>query len=287
MHEAFPEGYKEQVVAGDAVDDARSLMALAPGDMAVRLCDAPSDDPTARRLKVYRSGEAMSLSEMLPVLHELGVGVVDERPYEVESHGHTDRWWIYDFGLTLTPGVDSHSLALRFEEAFTAAWNSRVSRDGVLALVSSAGLTWRQVALVQAITAYVRQLGSAFGQRYVEQVLVRHGAVVRNIVDLFESRLDPDRPREAAGGEELLREIRMQLDDISSLEEDRIVRSLLTVVLAITRTNHYRAIDGGQAQSIVTFKLEPRRIPEAPEPRPEFEMWVYSPRFSGESGSIR
>ena len=166
--DAFPEAYKEDFPASAALDDVSRLMQLTDDKpMSVHLYE-PTDAESAeigadRRFKVFRLGASMSLSEMLPVLHNLGVGVVDERPYLVRA-ATRPQGWIYDFGLTLPRGEapNLETLPERFEEAFRAAWDERLDRDGYAALIVAAGLTWRQVALVQTLMAYGRQLGSTF-----------------------------------------------------------------------------------------------------------------------------
>ncbi|MSV72469.1 MAG: NAD-glutamate dehydrogenase [Actinobacteria bacterium] len=281
----FPEAYKEDFSAEAGLADTRLLSSLGVGrSMAVQMYRTPgvAEDVAERRFKVYRVGAAMSLSEMLPVLQNLGVGVVDERPYAIRRVGH-EPGWIYDFGLTLPPsGVESASVGLerRFGEAFTAAWESRIDRDGFAALVVSAGLDWRQVALVQTLMAYARQLGTPFSQRYSEQVLCLHAELVRDLVEVFEGRCDPQRRDDGDDGA-LVGSIRKRLDAIASLDEDRIVRSLLSIVLAVVRTNMYQRGDDGSGPEVIAVKLLPRTIPDAPAPRPEFEIWVHSPRVSG------
>ena len=266
------------------------LVRVAPGRPLPHLYE-PTDAESAeigadRRFKVFRLGASMSLSEMLPVLHNLGVGVVDERPYLVRA-ATRPQGWIYDFGLTLPRGEapNLETLPERFEEAFRAAWDERLDRDGYAALIVAAGLTWRQVALVQTLMAYGRQLGSTFSQRYCEQVLVGHAAIVRDIVSVLETRLDPDLPGDGperrAATVDAVASIRERLDAIASLDEDRIVRSLLTIVLAVLRTNYFQRDGQGDSPQVIAVKIEPRQVPEAPAPRPAFEIWVHSPRVSG------
>ena len=289
--DAFPEAYKEDFPASAALDDVSRLMQLTDDKpMSVHLYE-PTDAESAeigadRRFKVFRLGASMSLSEMLPVLHNLGVGVVDERPYLVRA-ATRPQGWIYDFGLTLPRGEapNLETLPERFEEAFRAAWDERLDRDGYAALIVAAGLTWRQVALVQTLMAYGRQLGSTFSQRYCEQVLVGHAAIVRDIVSVLETRLDPDLPGDGperrAATVDAVASIRERLDAIASLDEDRIVRSLLTIVLAVLRTNYFQRDGQGDSPQVIAVKIEPRQVPEAPAPRPAFEIWVHSPRVSG------
>jgi glutamate dehydrogenase len=283
--ESFPEAYKEDVPARMAVADAERLEALADDEpMALSLYEPVDADGSARRFKVYHYGELRSLSEMLPVLHSLGVEVVDERPYGVRrSDGR--QAWINDFGLRFeadsVPGADT--LKERFEDAFAAAWNGRLELDGFIGLVVAGGLTWRQVSVVQAYMAYQRQIGSMFSQRYTERVLLAHPGVVADLVALFETRFDPDQPDEdrLSRAAEISARVAVALDAIASLDDDRIVRSLLNKVQATLRTNYFQAQADGLPKPYTSFKVDPAMLPDAPLPRPRFEIWVHSPRVSG------
>ena len=68
---------------------------------------------------------------------------------------------------------------------------------------------------------------------------------------------------------------------MASLDQDRILRSYLTLIQATLRTSFYQKRADGRPKSYVAFKLDPQAIPDLPAPRPKFEIFVYSPRFEG------
>src|SRR3712207_3021589 len=142
------------------------------------------------RFKVFRYGEPMMLSAVLPVLHSLGVKVVDERPYEVRRSDATV--YLYDFGL-LPPASHRELSEVRpqVENAFAAAWQNEAEVDGFNELVLRAGLTWRQVVVLRAYAKYQRQTGNVFSQRYVESTFIAYPEIARLLVDLFEARFSP------------------------------------------------------------------------------------------------
>ncbi|HEU4426943.1 MAG TPA: NAD-glutamate dehydrogenase, partial [Pilimelia sp.] len=80
---ALPDAYKDEHVPFEAVQDLAKLELLEePGQLEMHLFRKRKDDRNVR-FKVYRYGEPMMLSAVLPVLHSLGVRVIDEHPYEV------------------------------------------------------------------------------------------------------------------------------------------------------------------------------------------------------------
>ncbi|MGV2921339.1 NAD-glutamate dehydrogenase [Streptomyces alfalfae] len=286
---AFPEGYKADHTPRAAVADLQHLEQLVQGgkDFALSLYEPVGAAPGERRFKIYRSGGQVSLSAVLPVLQRLGVEVTDERPYELRCADRTHAW-IYDFGLRMPKAQGGNGDYLgddgrdRFQEAFAAAWTGEAEVDGFNSLVLRAGLGWRQAMVLRAYAKYLRQAGSTFSQDYMEDTLRNNVHTTRLLVSLFEARMSPERQR--AGTEltdGLLEELDGALDQVASLDEDRILRSFLTVIKATLRTNFFQKTESGEPHSYVSMKFDPQAIPDLPAPRPAYEIWVYSPRVEG------
>src|SRR5690606_24198837 len=169
-------------------------------------------------------------------------------------------------------------VAAAFEDAFTAVWSGEAESDRLNSLVLTAGLSWRDVVILRTLSRYVRQIGT-FSLDYIEEALVANPGIARALVDRFTTRFDPDldlddEARESRG-EEQRAEILAALDQVASLDQDRILRTLVAVVDASLRTNFFRRTPEGGAKSHVSVKLAPRELPMLPEPRPAFEIWVY------------
>lgn len=286
---AFPEGYKADHSPRAAVADLVHLEALKRGekDFALSLYEPVGAAPGERRFKIYRTGAPVSLSSVLPVLNQLGVEVIDERPYELRCSDRTTAW-IYDFGLRMPQSSHGNGDYLgddgreRFQEAFTATWTGAAENDGFNSLVLSVSLNWRQAMVLRAYAKYLRQAGATFSQDYMEDTLRNNVHTTRLLVSLFEARMSPERQR--AGTElidGLLEELDGALDQVASLDEDRILRSFLTVIKATLRTNFFQKADDGKPHAYVSMKFDPQAIPDLPAPRPAFEIWVYSPRVEG------
>ncbi|MDT3399899.1 NAD-glutamate dehydrogenase [Streptomyces sp. B1866] len=311
---AFPEGYKADHTPRGAVADLVHLERVTGGEreFALSLYEPVGAAPGERRFKIYRAGGQVSLSAVLPVLNRLGVEVVDERPYELRCADGTTAW-IYDFGLRVPlrrgagpgdAGAFPDDARERFQNAFAAVWTGQAENDNFNQLVLGAGLDWRQAMVLRAYAKYLRQAGSTFSQAYMEDTLRTNVHTTRLLVSLFEARMSPERQR--AGTEltdALLEELEATLDQVASLDEDRILRSFLTVIRATLRTNHFQSASegsGGWGQSAsegsgrrgqtaedgtphayLSLKLDPQAIPDLPAPRPAYEIWVYSPRVEG------
>ncbi len=277
---SIPETYKADVTAVDAVDDLTTMLGLRESgtEFALRLVEHPD----RWTLVVYRSGTPITLSDVLPQLQHMGLEVVDEHPYHFAGTSDAGSFWIYEFGLRPPAAAASGSLRQIFEEALTALWLGQTEDDGFNALVLTAGLTWRQMTLLRACAKYLRQAGMRFSEDYVQRVLRSNGPITRLLIRLFESRFDPERTSGAAErGEAITEEIRGQLDEVTSLDADRILRSYLALIDATLRTNYYRqeSRSGVDGPPSLVLKLDPGSVPGLSTPRPKFEIFVYSPRL--------
>src|SRR5918912_148942 len=245
--DAFPAAYQEDFPATTAVEDLERLDGLAEGELGLVLRRPAGASAAEPRLAVYRVGQRLLLSDVLPMLQHLGVDVVDERPYEIDRIG-APLAWIYDFGLTAPVGdlPFPGSLPERFTEALSAVWRGGAEDDGLGALVLLAG----------------------------------HPEVVARLVALFETRFSPGRDGgRAARTDELVRSLREAIGRVESLDADRVLTALLAAVLATQRTTYYAM--SGPRPTLLALKLHPAEVPDVPEPRPAREVWVSSPRVMG------
>jgi glutamate dehydrogenase len=289
---AFPEAYKEDFTPRVGVADIRHMDDLLSDEATgLNMYQEPAAPSNERRFKLYRR-RPLSLTQVLPVFTHMGAEVVDERPYEI-ARGDGVSLFIYDFGLRVkgekvwvAEGGRDRVREL-FQEAVRAVWNGDAESDGFNALVLGAGLTWRQVVILRTVAKYLRQTGSTFSQDYVESALASNPRLAARLVALFEARFDPSQYAGGAGEarqaaeEEICAEITKGLDDVKSLDHDRIIRAFLGVITATLRTNYYQGEASGEPKSYVSLKLNPKQVPDLPAPRPQFEIFVYSPRVEG------
>ncbi|HLS44318.1 MAG TPA: NAD-glutamate dehydrogenase [Ornithinicoccus sp.] len=291
---AFPEGYKEDFDPATGYADLahiRTVVADPRRRMRLHLYAEEGAPPEERRLKLYRQ-DAMTLTEAMPIFSHLGVEVTDERPYVVEEEDDDIAMRIYDFGLRAKDAQvwesddlrTAEEVAAEFEDAFSVAWSRQGESDSLNALVLDADLSWRSVVILRTLVRYLRQVGS-FSLEYLESALVANPHIARMVVELFTVRFDPatgaDGPTRDRDAAEVIGRIYEALNDVASLDQDRIVRSLISVVEGTLRTNFYQLDEDGRPKPHVSLKLSPKDIEGLPEPRPAFEIWVYAPRVEG------
>ncbi len=286
---AFPAGYREDNPVGTALLDIEQIEALgANGGPGMDLYHSRSAGSRLLRLRLVRSDAPIVLSDVLPLLENLGVRVLDDQPYEIQPAG-SSAVWIVDFSLAL-PALDAAvadqpELSLErvrplFHDAFKAMWSGGVESDSLNQLVLAAELSARDISILRAYSRYLRQAGFTFTRGYVQQTLVTHATISRDLVKLFHARFEPGQASPKAEAA-LVAQIEKSLDGVQSLDEDRIVRQFLATILATKRTNAFQPDAEGGPKPYLSLKFDPRKVPGMPEPRPMYEIWVYSPRVEG------
>ena len=282
---ALPAGYREDVSARAAVPDIEIMARLsAANPLGMSLYRPLEAEPGMLRFKLFHLGGPVSLSDSLPMLERMGLAVLDERPHRASPPGQAPVW-LHDFGMR-TPSADAdldvHGLHEVFEDAFGRIFRGEVENDDFNRLVVAARMPAAEVVVLRAYAKYLRQIGFPLSQAFVESTLAANAAIARDLVALFKARFDPDA---AVDGDEKsaarLQSIEAALEAVDNLSEDRVLRQLLALILATTRTNFWRCDAIGQRRSFVSFKFDPSKVPGLPEPRPMFEIFVYSTRFEG------
>jgi glutamate dehydrogenase len=276
---AFPAAYRDDFPARAAVADIAHMESCAQSfpDIALSLTQ-PLEADGLLRFKLFAAARPLPLSDVMPLLENMGVRVLDQRPYEVRTdHGLV---WIHDFGLRRADGdLEAEGVKEIFTEAFAACWRAEAENDGFNRLVLGAGLTGREVAVLRAYSKYLRQVGTAFSQSYMERTLAANPHIAHLLIELFHARFDPARqPDPDDEASVLTKRLEAAIDAVASLDEDRILRSFLALVQATLRTNWFRPSESGRP---VVFKFDPTQVPDLPLPRPRYEIFVCSPRVEG------
>jgi glutamate dehydrogenase len=285
--DAFPAGYDDHFNAHTAVQDIERVEeAKARPTPAINLYRPIEAASNELRLKLYQPKDKIALSTVLPSLENFGLKVISEIPFEILPEGEDRPIWIHDFTMVTADGadVDVSQVRDKFHEAYARIWAGEAEDDGFNRLVITAGIGWRNIALLRAYCKYLRQAAIAFSQTYMEQTLNANPAITRDIVHLFYVLFDPtpstERDKDVAAVQE---RILKGLDAVVNLDEDRILRRFLNAVQSTLRTNFFQRAaandkDGGADKEYISFKLDSHKIEELPLPRPLVEVFVYSPR---------
>lgn len=278
---SFPSAYKDDYSARAATADInfieKSLPDSAPVMSFYRHIVA---DSGIINFKLFAQNHPVSLSDVIPIIENMGLRVESEQPFEIKRQD-ASIVWIHEFTVQQTGTVSSShedDTATRIQTAFDHIWQGNVENDGFNRLMLAASLDWRQVVIIRALCKYLLQINVPFSQEYMINSLVANADITKLLVRLFEHRFMP-----TSAGEQtpLLHEIDQTLDQVASLDEDRILRAYRNLILATLRTNAYRTNDDGRKREFLSFKFDCDAVPELPLPKPKFEIFVYSSKVEG------
>ncbi len=282
---AFPTAYREAFSGAAALYDIARIEDVRSGatPLALTLYKPLEAEANELRFKIYRASEPVPLSDVLPMLENLGLKVISEEPYRVTPAGDPAPMAIQDFALMSRVGaIDVARDRERFEAAFARLWAGEMESDGFNRLILAAGLDWRQVTVLRLYAKALRQAGSAFSQAYMEDTFAAHPEIAAKLVRLFQRRFNPKRPEVAKDrSDRLAKEIEQDLDAVTNLDEDRIIRSFLTLIRKSLRTNYFQCLPSGAPKPYLSVKLASHEIDLLPLPRPLYEIFVYGPRMEG------
>ncbi|WP_322978199.1 NAD-glutamate dehydrogenase [Pseudomonas sp. C11] len=285
--EGFPAGYRERFAAHSAVVDMQHLLSLSADKPLVMSFYQPlAQNEQQLHCKLYHADTPLPLSDVLPILENLGLRVLGEFPYKLRRNDGRE-FWIHDFAFTYAEGldVDIQQLNDTLQDAFIHIVGGDAENDAFNRLVLTAAMPWRDVALLRAYARYLKQIRLGFSLSYIAATLVNHADIAKELVRLFRTRFYLARKLTAEDLEDkqqkLEQAILAALDDVAVLNEDRILRRYLDLIKATLRTNFFQPGENGQSKSYFSFKLSPRLIPDIPRPVPKFEIFVYSPRVEG------
>jgi glutamate dehydrogenase len=281
---ALPAGYRADFAARAAVPDMEMIAQLSEATpLGLSLYRPLEAEPGMLRFKLFHRGRPVTLSDSLPMLERMGFKVIDERPHRVPAPGQPPVW-LHDFGLqTLLADADFdvHGLQAIFEDAFGRVFRGEVENDDFNRLVVAARLPAAEVVVLRAYAKYMRQIGFPLSQAFVASTLAANAGIARDIVGLFKARFDPEAADGDATAAAHVHAIEAALERVDNLSEDRVLRQYAGLILATTRTNFWRTDADGRRRSFLSFKFDPSKVQGLPEPRPMFEIFVYSPRFEG------
>jgi glutamate dehydrogenase len=299
--DAFSEGYRENYSPSTALADIRVIEGLSPSrPLGVDFHRRVGDASNCVGLKVWSYNRPIPLSERVPVLENMGFKVVDERTYQIARHAKETTQhdaqgdalpeadvWFHDMVLERADGraVDLEARKHGLEAAFLVVMRGGAENDGYNALVLTAGLMWRDVALIRTISRFLRQIRVPYSQGYMWATLIKHASIAADLVRLFAARFDPrlvvSTDERKAREVKIAGRIESALRGVESLDEDRILRRFVNAITAAIRTNFYQIDANGQPKHLIALKFATRALDALPLPRPHYEIFVYSPRVEG------
>ena len=285
-HKGFASNYQDAFNAVTAIDDIEKMEELTESaPLGMKFYRRLEDADSAVRFKLFRLGQAVPLSDCLPVLENMGFRILEEHPFEIARKDEVI--WAHDFFMQSADGsdIDLPRMRDRLEETFAAVWSGEADDDPLNRLVLLVGLNTRETVLLRAYSRFLRQTRMPYSVEYMEDALVGNPVITRALVALFHGLFDPangnNNEAREADGLCISNEIDSGLEAVASLDVDRILRRFRNAIQATLRTNYYQPGADGSPKTYVSFKFDCAQLDKLPQPRPWREIFVYSTWVEG------
>mgnify|MGYP000532930775 CR=1 FL=1 len=285
---AFSASYREEFSPRRAAIDIEHIESVINDEQLLSMSFYRSldEDDKVVHFKLFHAEQPVPLSDVMPIFENMGFRVIGERPYEtVDRDGHTV--WLHDFMLTTTSqqSIDIQKIRSPFENLFIKVWQGDAENDSFNRMVIASYMNWREIAVIRSYARYMRQIRVSNSQEFISNTIVSNVEISKLLIQLFECRFNPalNKQVKKAYAQQEAQEVAFfeALDLVQNLTEDKILRLYLDLIKATVRTNYYQKDTNGEDKSYISFKFQPRLIPNVPLPVPMFEIFVYSPRIEG------
>jgi glutamate dehydrogenase len=286
---SFPEGYKDLYHPGGASIDIQKIEHVyKTNDIALSLYldlyHLEKDTNEQFQLKLYSLSERITLSNILPLIENMGFSAVDEITFKIAPKGATTPVWIHHFKLQLAKKpADDKSFSVKdikdiFEETLLLIWKKELESDSLNQLVSLAGLNWRSINMLRAYTKYTLQLRYPYSKDFIYNVLCKYPNLAKLLVNYFNTKFDPS--IKDAGRKEVMETLEAQIKEglqaVSSVAEDNIINQVFETMKATLRTNFFQKDENGNSKKYTSFKISSASVPNLPKPKPYAEIFVFS-----------
>ncbi|VAV91689.1 NAD-specific glutamate dehydrogenase, large form [hydrothermal vent metagenome] len=284
---AFSAAYREDFSAKQALGDLLKIEKLNDETgLLAHVYRTQQDAPAALRVKLYRLGECLHLSAVMPMFEEMGLNVVTEASYPIRKTGG-EEVWVHAFEMVRADAepVDLSLIRKPVEDAFLAVWNGDSENDGFNRLILSLGVNWRSVAFLRTCARYRQQSGLEPSRFIQEQALAENPDIAQLLLELSRARFKPakstnlDKRREQQ--QEILTRIMAALDKVPSLDHDKVLRRIMRLICASQRTNFYQTDKNGKTKPRISIKIASPELDALPAPKPYREIFVWSPAVEG------
>lgn len=280
---ALPMSYCEQHSTEETLRDLLQIDTLSlQNPLTIDFLESPrSEFPL--HIMLYRYGSPIPLSDILPILENMGLRTYTERPYKIIID-QEQIIWISDFNVSYARAnsITLNKIKNIFNEALIKINDGICENDGFNKLILGAGLSWREIIIIRAYAKYMQQVGFRFSKQYIEKIIDTHSAIAQKLIQLFHLKFCLK--QNAATQKERItieHEIQTDIDAISSLDEDHIIRYFWSLIKATLRTNYFQLNTDRQPKEYLSFKLDSTKIPDLPPGQPLYEIFIYSARFEG------
>ena len=273
---AFPDAYTNRYSPKRAICDIYKMEeAIANDDIVLELYDHEKIPSEHFHLKIYNPEKLLPLSEIMPLLENMGLKVIEENPYAIKLRDES-KIWIRDYRFEVADCKKPNIAEIKekFEETLRKLWGKKVENDFFNCLTVRAGMDTNEIMIFRAYAEYIRQTNIAYSFGYMSKTICRYPEIAKLIRDLFNARFCPTQKGDAA---KIEAQIEKALAKVENIDADTIIRRFVDTIKATIRTNRFKE----KSPAYISFKIDSSKMADLPAPIPFVEVFVHSPYMKG------
>lgn len=283
---AFDIRYRTMFAGKQAVHDIRLIEdAISKEKVCFDIYLSPKTSKQILQLKIYSLDKELPLSSTLPIIENLGLFAIDVLTYTVSAQNKNSprKVFIYHFHLNTKIQNDNLNSTLLFniKETLEKIWDQEIDDDNFNSLIVSAGLNWREAAIIRTYAKYFKQTNYQYSAEYTLEALQSNRSIAKKLIELFNLKFTPSTSNASKVIEAKINDIKKDINEIKSIEEDKVIRSYFNVILATKRTNFFQLDENNKHKPYISLKISSQEVDVLPQPKPYAEIFVYSQRFEG------
>jgi glutamate dehydrogenase len=275
----FDNEYRQKYSSSELNKDSSSIKALSKDKNTILYFVPQSSDENLLQIKLFKKNETIALSTILPIIENFGFSVIEEKRQHIvlDANNFVN---LSDFKVQIKNEIKSlkNKLIKNVESTMQEVFLGNLANDTLNKLILLAGIEGRHVILLKAMTQYLLQTNLPFSNNYIAEVLCTYTDVITDFILLWDNKFNPHLTKKHSF-DALILEITNKISKISSLDDDRILNAILSLIKAIVRTNFYQRESSTKARSYLSFKIESAKLNFLPKPVPLYEVFVYSHQF--------
>ena len=276
--DSFGPAYVATVDVEAAVDDIERLEALRETGVMQLSLENRGGELSTTYLRLFVRRASMILADIMPLLENLALRVIEADAMDVGT-ATIHRFVVQGPDLQR---LDVDDVGHRITETLRALSIGIADNDEFNVLVLTAGLTWQEISVLRALSAYAFQIGAVTSRRAAPDALAKYPDVAQLLFDTFRVRFNPGLGQDrAAMAEETNANFRDSLREVHGIGDDLTLRRLHNLIAATVRTSYFKNEKRELPAPRTTFKFDCAAIEQMPRPRPAREMFVHGPRTAG------
>lgn len=291
---AFADSYQERYQVRQSIHDIQKIeQVVVTGTADVDFYKPYNADSQEVSLKIFSPINPIHLSNVLPILENMGLSIIAEYPFEVKPRDVGHSVWIQDFQAGIAASAAAQqtisfdkakiaAISAEFESCLKGVWEKQIENDSLNKLIILAGMPWRDVVILRSYVRYLRQTKIPFSLPYMEKALTDHPEIALLLTQYFHVVFNPAlQGKKGISADSIEKQILENLQKVSLLDQDRVLRAMFALIRVTLRTNFYQTDENGEPKAAVSIKFDSAQIVDIPDPKPYREIFVYSPRVEG------